>query len=1073
MTNTVLGLDLGPNSIGWAFIDKQNKKIVDTGVRVFPEGVDNFDTSKEVSRSEARRIARGMRRQTARRARRKRKLRDALIASGLFPEDPSKQEILFQQDPYVLRARALDKQISLYDLGRIFLHLAQRRGYLSNSKKEAQKAEGKIVLSEINVTASQIEEEDCRTLGEFLARRLGSFDHAQRETEDVLPNIRKEVLKDKGRVRNRHLRREMYEDEFAAIWEKQTEFYPQLLTEKLRYGTTGRKKYPAQPIAKPHAKKKLQSELELFGIHGLLFFHRSLKPVPKEIIGLCELEPKQRRCPCADRQAQRFRLLSEINNLRYSDPDTHEERNLDKDQRAILLPYMATREKATFDQIRKKLGFLESVRFNLERGKRSSIKGSETDSLMAKAAGKEWHNRPDEEKDEIVRLLLNDLRDEDVLADQLESKFGFSAEQAEKALGIDFPSGYIHLSLRAIEKLLPYMEQGMVYQAEDESNSAIHAAGYMRRDELQRRLFDTLPPLNQLVNAKLGDIPNPVVKRALVELKKVVNAIIREYGKPNEIHVEMARSVRMGPQARSEYNSRIREREVQRDRAREELRKRGMGYGAGGRNILRYLLWEEQAHECVYCGNSISQDQLFGGEVDIDHILPRKRSLDDSQVNKVVCHRHCNHDKGDQIPHEWLAADDPERYERICQHVASLMHRHLMPYTKYRRFLLKELKLDDFIARQLVDTGYIAKATSEYLRCLFKHDHDVLGLKGQLTSELRHQWGLDTILEELPDSPAWQAQSDLRSGEKNRADHRHHAIDAIVVALTDRSRLQKLSRIVKQGGIRETGEILDDPWDNFREEVVEKIKEINVSHRVQRKASGQLHEDTIYGPTSEPDQWVSRKPVDTLSPNEIEKIRDEGIRQIIINRLREKGVEFGRGVKVENKIWKEVLSDLRMPSGVSIRKVRIVKPEKTIQPIREGSADEAYVKPGSTHHLCIFEFNERGKTKREAVFVTMLDAVNRVKLGEPIIQRTHPDRPDAKFVMSLSRGEMILTMLKDKREVILTFKTAASTQGQLYFAHHTDARRSSEQMKYVFKANTLEAKKITIDPIGRIRWAND
>src|SRR5690606_15624190 len=116
---------------------------------------------------------------------------------------------------------------------------------------------------------------------------------------------------------------------------------------------------------------------------------------------------------------------------------------------------------------------------------------------------------------------------------------------------------------------------GLVYQsASDPEQSALHAAGYLRRDELQRRLFDRLPDPRRvrLRDCAIGDIPNPIVKRAIVELRKVVNAILREYGKPDAIHVEMARSVQLGKTARDEYNRRIREREAERDRAATEIR---------------------------------------------------------------------------------------------------------------------------------------------------------------------------------------------------------------------------------------------------------------------------------------------------------------------------------------------------------------------------------------------------------------------------------------------------------------------------------------------------------------------
>ncbi len=210
-----------------------------------------------------------------------------------------------------------------------------------------------------------------------------------------------------------------------------------------------------------------------------------------------------------------------------------------------------------------------------------------------------------------------------------------------------------------------------------------------------------------------------------------------------------------------------------------------------------------------------------------------------------------------------------------------------------------------------------------------------------------------------------------------------------------------------------------------------------------------------------------------LSANEISMIRDDGIRKIIERRLEQHGIEIGRGKKPDKKKWKEALVNMKMPSGVPIKKVRVLRKEQTIQPIRQGKSSEAYVKPGSTHHLCIFEWDEKGKTKRDAVFVTMLQAINRVKNKQTIIQRTHPERPDAKFVMSLSRGEMVQANWKG-REELLVLKTSISTNNRLIFARHTDARKSDEVQKMAFSPvgyGTL--RKVTVDPLGRIRWAND
>ena len=1062
------------------------------GVRVFPEGVDAFDTGKEASRNEDRRTARGMRRQVARRARRMRYLKQALVSVGLYPQKLDEQKALEELDPYELRARGLDSELTPHEFGRVLLHLTQRRGFLSNRKKDRGDSEVKGMLAEMSELGAEMEQSGAHTYGEFV--------HKLRQADPL------------ARVRNKHTRREWFEQEFAALWDKQKTFHPKLLTDRLRYGALGRQTYPL----KPQDRGRDEKLLERYGIHGLLFFQRKMY-WPKSVVGLCELEPKEKRCPRADRRAQRFRLLQEVNNLRYVDPESGEECPLSDGRRKMVVEYLSTREKATFDQLRKKLGFLESVQFNLERGKRPSIKGMVVDHLIAKTIGKQWHERPENEKDAIVRLLVDTEQDDVELEQRLQSEFGMSRDQAEKAVDVDLPEGYGNLSLKAINRLLPHLERGLIYQSvSDPERSTLHAAGYLRRDELQRRLFDTLPDPAKVNprDCKLGDIPNPVVKRALVELKKVVNAILREYGKPNEIHVELARDVQQGKKKRSEYNSRMRENEAEREQAAEAIR--GLGHRPTRDAILLYRLWKQQNHECVYCGKPISQTQLFGSDADIDHILPKSRSLDDAQANKVVCHRECNHDKGQQTPYEWLADANPGRYDAVCQRALSLLRKGLKPYGWYRRFRQKELELDKFVARQLTDTGYISRATVEYLRLLFENDHDVLGLKGQLTAELRWQWGLDTILQELPDSPGWQDEKagKLRPGEKNRADHRHHAIDAVVVALTNRSRLQQLSRIVKKGGSQQHGEILFEPWEALRDDVKARVAEINVSHRVERKVRGALHEETLYGPTENEGEWVVRKPLVELSANEIERIRDRSIRELVMGTLKTSGLEVGRGKKPNAKKMKEVLAGMAMPSGVPIKKVRITKPELTIQPLRDADEHQAYVKPGSTHHLCIFEWEDNGKTKRNAVFVTMLEATERVKrqqqeltkrIGEwkgtgvslkeirhrkrkamsdvakrlPIIERTPPEDdpdipPDARFVMSLSIGELVLAIINGQ-ERLLKLRTSISTRKNVVFQVSEDARRDYREINA--NKNTLfekySARKVTVDPLGRIRWAND
>jgi CRISPR-associated endonuclease Csn1 len=1033
-----LGIDAGANSIGWTLVDLSTASIVCVGVRVFPEGVDNYDTKKEKPKMEARRVARGMRRQIRRRAARKSALRKLLAEVGLTPSADG-------TDPYALRRKGLDGALSPAEFGRVLIHLNQRRGFKSNRKTDrGRKADDKGTLGEINWVAEQIKASNSRTLGEMMDKVL----RGEWKPDDEAGRLQ-------HAVRRIHTRRDMFLDEFETLFNKQ-------------------KSFPGSPLAKllsDDLEKRLNNPAkdDDWMHKGLMYGQRNLY-WPADVVGHCELEPKLKRCEKADRLAQRFRLLQEVNNLRFLDPATGEEHKLSEEHRTLLLDKLSRTDKMDFKKIREELGFIDSISFNLERGKRKSIKGLPVDAQLAKKElfGKAWHDLPDDQKNRIVRQLID--ADDETLQRLAVEKWGLTAEVAERLLEVELPEGYASLSRVALSKLLPSMERGLLYMSDDNTPCALTEAGYLRPDQRPRERYDMLPDPPKTAN--------PVVRQALHEVRRVVNAIIREHGKPDRIHIELARDATKSAEERVKASKFRQENEERRSLAADEIRTAIKEFNLSIKltrdAIDRVLLWREQGEMCAYSGKPIGMRQLLLGEADIDHILPYSRCLDDSMMNKIVALRVENQNKGNQTPREWLEARHPQKYEQVQQFARRL------PYNKRKRFTQNELDLDSFVARQLNDTRYIASAVTNYLRGLVDEPHHVLCPKGTHTAELRRHWGLNTVIKELPDSPAWVEDGDLRDGEKDRADHRHHAIDAIVVALTDQSRLHHLSRIKRQGGTKFTGEILPDPWPQFRQSVKDAVARIHVSHRVQRRVSGGLHEDTYYGPVHEkkldgtivqtPGEFVVRKSLESVTSSMIEDIRDLSIRQIVIDRLKEHGVSFGRGVKggIPKEVWRPQLA---MKSGVPIRKVRIIKRDETIQPIRGGSV---YVKPGSMHHLCIFEWTEKGKKKREAFFVTMLDAIECIRSKKPIIQRTHPNRPGAKFIMSLSRGEIVMD-IKGKGTGLFVFNTAASTSGQMWFLRDTDARKSSEAKPVSVKASTVSpmARKVTVDPLGRIRWAND
>ncbi|HEY4724166.1 MAG TPA: HNH endonuclease domain-containing protein, partial [Anaerolineae bacterium] len=355
------------------------------------------------------------------------------------------------------------------------------------------------------------------------------------------------------------------------------------------------------------------------------------------------MEPKKRRCPRADRLAQRCRLYQEVNNLRFIDGSVESE--LTPEQRQSLIEYLSSAKERKFGDIRSHLGFPEGVRFNLERmvageeagGGRIKLKGMETDAMLAHRDlfGKTWHQRPEDEKDQIVRDLIDPAADERAIFQKATTKWGLSAPQAERLIALELPPGYSKFSRDALERLEPHLLAGLPLMRSDPAQQgakapldAIHAAGYLRPDERPAKVFDELP--------EPPDLPNPLVRQALYEVRRVVNAIIREHGKPDEIHIELARDVKGSLEKRRKTRLDQLEQERRREEAARAIAELGLGVKTNRANINRYLLWKEQGEMCIYTGRMIPPENLFGGEIDVDHILHYPRSLDNSMANRVV-----------------------------------------------------------------------------------------------------------------------------------------------------------------------------------------------------------------------------------------------------------------------------------------------------------------------------------------------------------------------------------------------------------------------------------------------------
>jgi CRISPR-associated endonuclease Csn1 len=470
-------------------------------------------------------------------------------------------------------------------------------------------------------------------------------------------------------------------------------------------------------------------------------------------------------------------------------------------------------------------------------------------------------------------------------------------------------------------------------------------------------------------------------------------------------------------------------------------------------DVIKYKLWEECGKACPYTGRQISQEALFGAnpEFQIEHILPYDRSLDDSYMNLTLCEVHENiHVKRGQTPFEAYNGS-PEKYEQIKQRIRGL------PWPKRQKFLQQEISLDSQISRELNDTRYICREAVAYLRQLGVY---VRGTRGKVTAELRHQWGLDGIFTEM--------------GVRRDDDHRRHAVDALIVAVTDNDHLRQLA-VSKYAKYAVTGARFETPWPMFRDEAREKVKRINVSHRVCRKVSGALHKETSYGRTDKDRRYVFRKKLEELTLPMVKDIVDGVVRELVKRRLEERGIDLdGKDRKPPKDVWRQPLymKTTESTKQVRIKRVRIYNVAENMIPVKDSSGQAyRYVEPGSNHHVEIFEYVEGPKAgARDAEVVSTYEAIRRSRNGEPVVQRNHGSH--TRFICSLAINDMVL-MPEKTGELELYRVQKMNAAKQIYFRHHTASRINEEETVIRKQANLFGGKKVSVDPLGGILPAND
>lgn len=1031
-----LGIDIGIASIGFAGANRDTQSILSSGVHIF-EAAENPKTG--ASLAEPRRTKRGMRVVIHRRAVRKHDIRRLLAKYGL--KDIEQIDCSRHLDktgkgnhptsPWDLRKAALERRLTDAEFARILFHIAKRRGFQSNKKGgEANNLEGKKALSGAQDLQVAMTNACAPTIGAYLStlskQRNGDGSYERFVTRDLL------------------------REEIKEIFKMQRKFGNDKATAQLEYEYAG--------SGKPEERNTREGD-------GFAFYQRPLQS-SEHLVGSCFFTG-EKRAPKFSYTAELFILWTKLNNCKIKDMKGNE-RVLTQDEKNRLAEKTHALKSFSYKQARKELDLSENERFNI--GYRQIDKSDNTwEKIRDSAEGKDflklagyhalkaaldtgstadwqrWIGRDRDKLDDIARILS--FHEDKKEVDKMFSAHELNEEQKKKLCGISNFSKTVDLSLTALRNILPHMQKGVLY------DEACRECGY-DHSRRENKGLGKIPPFE--------DVRNPVVNRALAQARKVINAVIRKHGMPDNIIVELARDVGKPFKDRKDIEREQKKNESYREEAKKHVAEiLGMiPDSVRGGDILKYRLCQEQQHFCLYCGSKITPDQFKDGtSTQIDHIIPYSRSWDDSYMNKVLCHTGCNQEKENRTPFEWLGST--KRWDGVISESSKL------PPKKAERLLTEsfdEKKANEWKERALNDTRYMARLLKNHLE-----EHLNLGQgnrvqtrNGQLTAHLRGAWG-------FPD--------------KDRRNDRHHAIDAIVLACSTQSMVQKLSEWNKYEARRKNPAerpFPPVPWENFRADAMAAVygpknadgkREggIFVSRMPVRKITGAAHEDTIRSirVTKEGDrQIIQRTKLKDLTLQKLETLVDKERNTKLYNILKDR--LDAHGGKADKAFAAPVYMPTNDPTkqGPRINSVRLLTNEKSGIEINQGLASN-----GDMVRVDVFKKDNKFWLVPVYVHHFAQDTLPNRAIIAFKDESEWEEMKDEDFIFSLYKNALIKVVTKKETVLAYYVGTDRSTGNISIRTHDSDPSFGSNGEDRTGVKTALSFEKYSVDYFGSMRKA--
>lgn len=816
----VLGLDLGVGSIGWCLIEKDDdntpKRIIRMGSRIVPISSDEgtgYTKGNAISKNADRTAKRTARKCYDRYQLRRQALVNLIKRLYMLPN----KELMLEQTPLEIwqkRADAASKEITLEALGRVLLHINQKRGYKHSRLSNADRKETAYV-QEVNSRYDELKAEGL-TIGQHFAAKL-------KENEQTSNDGKKYY---NYRIKEQVYPRHAYEEEVKKILEIQSQFHADVLT--------------------PDVCREIMD---------IIFYQRDLKSC-KNLVSLCEFEshtiikdgkeitigPKV--APRTSPLAQLSSILETSNNITIRNR-RNDELYISPEQRKAIADFLDNHEVMKLTDLYRILNISRKEGWWAGKAIGKGLKGNTTKCQIREALGSlpkeqvdsltafrlEFEEYVDEETGEVRQRVNNTLAEQQPLyklwhmlysiKDNKELSgalhhLGIDDEKSiNKLSNLDFrTAGYANKSAKAIGRILPYLMDGIMY------SEACERAGFdhSRRINPGRTLLTSLPQIQK------NDLRQPIVEKILNQLVNIVNALLEKEGTIDEIRVELARELKQSKDERNEAFKRNNQNERQNKEYAERIKEYGL---TPTRNrIMKMKMWEESEYTCMYCGQPINVTEfLQGADVEREHIIPRALLFDNSFTNQVCSCRRCNSQKGMRTAYDFIADDKgQEGLDLYIERINDLFDRKKISRSKLNRLLVshkayvsrkaqgKETEEDkelweNFIDRQLRQSQYIAKKSVEMLQQVCKN---VYTTTGSVTDFVRHQWGYDEILHDLNFERFKKAElttmvTQLHSGKEveveritnwtKRLDNRHHAVDALAIACTTQGMIQRLNTL--------------------------------------------------------------------------------------------------------------------------------------------------------------------------------------------------------------------------------------------------------------------------------------